>query len=73
MKYRVVWTDCEDERTGTAFEVEASDPRDAYHLAEEHIRGLSLYLRDHFCGLDLECLVDADGVYHQPDLFLKEK
>ena len=72
MKYRVIWNDCEDNRPGQSFEVEAINPKDAYFLAEEHIKGLSPYLNEHFCGIDLESLVDESGKYHLPEIFLNE-
>lgn len=70
MKYRVIWHDCEDDRTGPEFEVEAEDPSTAYFKATDYIQNLSDYLRDHFCCIDLECLVDENGRYHNPDFFL---
>jgi len=73
MKYKVIWHDCEDNRTGTSFEIEANNPKDAYFQAEDYIKSLSTYLRDHFYGIDIECLVDENKKYHHLDLFLKEK
>ncbi len=72
MKYRVTWHDCEDDRTGASFEIEGSNPSEAYFKAEDYIRSLSPYLQRHHCGIDIECLVDEQGKYHLPDFFLKE-
>jgi len=71
MKYKVIWHDCEDDRTGTDFEVGASNPSEAYFKAIDTIEGFSPYLRKHFCPIDLECLVDEKGKYHCPDIFLE--
>ena len=72
-RYEVLWHDCEDDRSGTPFEVEATNPKEAYFKAEDHIKSLSPYLRDHYWALDIECLLDEQGKYHHPDIFLKEK
>ncbi len=73
MKYKIIWHDCEDDRTGSEFSVEAPNPTDAYFKAIETIKGYSQYLNDHFCGIDLECLVDEDGKFLHPDIFLNKK
>ncbi|GEM_PF-5451399 len=73
MKYKVLWHDCEDDRSGTPFTVEAPNPREAYSQAEDYIKSLSPYLRKHYWGLDIECLVDEQGKYHNPDFFLGDR
>ena len=73
MKYRVIWDDCEDNRIGEPFEIEGDSLKDAYHKAEGRIKGLSDYLNAHFCSIDIECLVDEKGKYHNPDFFLNEE
>jgi len=74
MEYKVIWHDCEDERTGDSFEVEAQNPKEAYFKAIDTIKAFSPYLKEHFCPIDLECLLDKNGEYHHPDFFLgKEK
>ena len=73
MKYRVIWHDCEDERTGEPFEIEGNNLKDAYYNAVSHIKGISDCLKEHFCPIDLECLVDEKGKYHSPDLFLNDE
>ncbi len=73
MKYRVIWHDCEDDRTGTGFEVEAPNPSEAYFKAIDTIKGFSQYLQEHFCSIDLECLVDQNGEFLHPDIFLAQK
>lgn len=72
-KYTVIWNDCEDDRTGAEFDVFASDPVDAYFEAIDHIIGYSSYLKDHFCGIDIECLIDENGKFLHPDFFLTDK
>ncbi len=73
MKYEVLWHDCEDDRSGTPFKIEGSNPREAYFKAEEHIKSLSPYLRAHYFCLDIECLIDEQGEYHNPDIFLRKE
>ena len=70
MKYRVIWHDAEDDRTGDSFEVDGTNLKEAYYQAEEHIKGISENLRARYWGLDIECLVDEQGNYHNPDFFL---
>jgi len=70
MKYTVIWHDCEDDRTGSEFEVEAEEPSTAYFKAIDYIKSQSDYLKDHFCCIDLECLIDESGKSHYPDIFL---
>ncbi len=72
IEYEVIWHDCQDDRTGNPFKVKASNPVDAYSMAEEKIKGYSTYLRDHFSPIDIECLVDGEGNYHRPDIFLEK-
>jgi hypothetical protein len=56
MIYRVIWHDCEDDRTGNEFRVEADSPTDAYFMAKDNITSFSEYLAQHFCGIDIEGL-----------------
>lgn len=67
-----MWHDCEDERSGADFKVEASDPSEAYFKAIKIIKEYSQYLAEHFCSIDLEGLVDESGEFLHPDFFLKE-
>ena len=71
--YRVIWHDCEDDRTGTSFTVQGKDLCDAYFKAVDTIKGYSDYLRDHFCGIYIECLVDENDMMYWPDFFLKNR
>jgi len=71
-KYRVIWHDAEDDRTGESFEVEGKTPTEAYCKAEDCIKSLSTYLAEHYWELDIECLIDENGKYLHPDFFLKE-
>ena len=73
MKYRVIWHDCEDDRIGTSFEVDANTPKEGYYKAIKIIKSYSEYLDGHFCGTDLECLVDENSEYHHPRFFLEDK
>jgi hypothetical protein len=72
MRYSVVWHDCEDDRTGSEFMVEANSPTDAYFMAGDEIRSYSDYLTQHFCGIDIEALIDESGKFLYPDYFLEE-
>lgn len=73
MKYQILWHDCEDNRTGTPFEVQGSNINEAYFKAENHIKNLSPYLREHYCGVDIEFLIDEQGKLHDPEIFLEER
>jgi len=73
MKYRVLWHDCEDDRSGTTFEVEGSNPEEAYFQAVDYIKSMSNYLRNNFCGIDIECLIDEHEKHHYSDFFLHRK
>lgn len=70
MKYTIIWHDCEDDRSGEPFTVEAASLSDAYHKGIDEIKSWSDYLREHFVNIDLEYVVDAEGKYHNPDYFL---
>jgi len=73
MRYIVVWHDCEDEKTGEPFEINADSPKEGYYKAIEEIRSYSGYLREHFVGTDLECLIDENSKSYYPDLFLRDE
>jgi len=73
MKYIVIWHDAEDDRTGDSFEVEGKNLKDAYHTAEEHIKGISERLMSLYWELDIECLIDEKGSHHNPDFFLDDE
>jgi hypothetical protein len=73
MNYRVIWHDCEDGRTGTSFEVPGCNPKEAYSNAIEYIKSLSPFLKENFCGIDIECLEDKNGNFLNPDFFLDDK
>lgn len=68
MKYRVIWDDWEDGRTGESLEVNACSPKEAYFIA---VKELQSFAR-RFQPCDIECLVDEHGNYHRPEIFLKE-
>jgi hypothetical protein len=70
MRYEIIWHDCEDDRSGEPFTVEAGSLQEAYRSAVEEIKGFSEYLRDHFVCIDLEAIVDENGRLHNPDYFL---
>lgn len=68
-KYQVIWHDAGDDRTGSEFSVEASNPKDAYFAALKIIRGYGI---ERFHPIDIECLVDENGEFHHPDFFLPQ-
>lgn len=70
MKYEIIWHDCQDDRSGNPFTVEADSLREAYFKACNEIKSWSDYLKENFHGIDLEYLIDEDGKYHDPDYFL---
>jgi len=72
MKCKVIWHDAEDDCTGTSFEIEGKDLKECYHNAEDHIKGISQRLSELYWGLDIECLIDEQGNYHNPDFFLDD-
>lgn len=61
MEYKVIWHDCEDDRTGESFAIKGISPVQAYRKAIDHIIGLSGYLKDHFIETDIETLTDKSG------------
>jgi len=71
-KYRVIWRDCQYDRTGDEFSVVADDPGKAYLEAMREIKGFSDYLKEHFVSTDIEALVDEEGTLLDPDDFLRE-
>lgn len=70
MKYQILWHDCEDDRNGSSFLIEAENPKDAYFKGIDTIKSYSLYLKEHFCSIDLECLIDENGGHLWPEDFL---
>jgi hypothetical protein len=70
MRYKVIWHDAEDDRTGSPFFVEAGSPSDAYWLAVKEIKSWKV---KGFIPYDIECLVDENDQYLHPDFFLGEK
>lgn len=66
MKYRVIWHDREDERSGAPIEVEAASPIEAHHLAMEKLKSIAHM----FEPVDIECLVDQGGKYLHPQFYL---
>ncbi len=73
MKYRVLWHDAEDDRSGAPFEIEGQTPSEAYFKAEEYIKELSPKLAERYWRLDIECLIDESGKHLYPDFFLNEQ
>jgi hypothetical protein len=73
MKYRVLWENSEDGGAGKPFEIEGDTPGRAYFKAEEHIKGLSPYLKEHYSGVDIRVLEDELGKHHYPDIFLEDE
>jgi len=67
MKYRVIWHDAEDDRTGSPFTVKADSPSKAYFLAQNKIKSWGV---KGFVCTDIEALLDETGRYHHPDVFL---
>lgn len=60
MRYRVLWDDTQDGRSGEPFEVEADTPEAAYSLACGRVSQDGMY------GMIIEYLVDEEGRYHCP-------
>lgn len=71
MRYRIIWHDAEDDRTGSPFSVEADSPSDAFWLAVAEIE--SWKVKGSIPSYDIECLVDENDQYHHPDFFLAEE
>ena len=69
MEYKILWHDCEDDRSGEPIKVTADNPKDAYYKAIEKIKGLSAYLAEHFVLTDIEHVIDEKGNRFNPDLF----
>lgn len=70
MKFKVIWHDCEDGVSGSAFEVEGKSPGEAYHEAEAQIKCMSAYIAEHYCPTDIEGLVNEKGEVLIPEMFL---
>ncbi len=70
MRYKVIWHDVEDEHTGRPIYVYADLPSSAYCKAIAEIEG---YEVKSFIHYDIECLIDEEGNYLNPDNFLDEE
>lgn len=69
MRYKVIWHDAEDERSGSPFYVIADSPSSAYFMAVDEIEGYGV---KGFIHYDIECLMDEEGNYLNPNNFLGE-
>lgn len=67
MKYKVIWHDREDDRTGEPIVVEAASPVEAHHVATERLSRIPM-----FNPIDIECLVDEEGKHLHPDFYLAD-
>lgn len=68
MKYKVLWHDYEDDRSGQPIHVEANFPYEAFHKACKELDKIIGKPNQHH----IEMLVDENGDYHHPDIFLNE-
>jgi hypothetical protein len=66
-RYKVIWEDFEDCRTGEPFYVEALSLQEAHSVARDYIWQMS---RKHIGAVD--ALVDEDATMHYPDIYLQD-
>ncbi len=69
MQYKVIWHEAEDERSRRPFYVIADSPSFAYFMA---VAEIECYGKKDFIHYDIECLIDEEGNYLNPDSFLGE-
>jgi hypothetical protein len=68
MQFKIIWHDADDDRSGKPFTVEANSLTDAYFIADDKLKNeIKRYI-----STDIECIVDSEGQYHNPDHFLEK-
>ena len=69
MKYKVIWYDREDDRSGEPILVEAASPSEAHRRATERLSSIAHM----FLPIDIEGLVDEHGKSLSPEFYLAGK
>lgn len=68
MKYSIKW-----HREGENFVVDGASTEEAYKRAVEYIKTLPYGSRGPLDSIDIESLLDEDGMHHHPEFFLSKK